>query len=73
MKIVFTNIFWGAREDLGADKSTSHVMLEANHGLVLFYDEKEAGVPIKMGCKPLVHFLVEEMAQEPCEGCCEHS
>jgi hypothetical protein len=26
----------------------------------------------KMGCNPVVCFLVEEMAQEPCEGCFEH-
>jgi hypothetical protein len=30
-------------------------------------------VPVKMGCKPVVHFPVEEMTQEPCEGCCENS
>jgi hypothetical protein len=29
-------------------------------------------VPIKMSCNPIVHFLVEEMAQEPYEGFYEH-
>jgi hypothetical protein len=27
----------------------------------------------KTGCKPVVCFPIEEMSQETCEGCCEHS
>jgi hypothetical protein len=35
------------------------------------YDVKEAHVPTKRGCNPVVNFPIEEMTQEPCEGCCE--
>jgi hypothetical protein len=39
----------------------------------VFYVEEEACVPVKSRCKPMKHFYVEKMTQEPCEGCCEHS
>jgi hypothetical protein len=58
---------------MSVGKSTNHVVLEETIIGYVFKLEIEACVPIKMGCKPVVHFIVEEMAQEPCEGYCEHS
>jgi hypothetical protein len=48
-------------------------VLEGSHCLTIFYDGNEAGMPMKIGCKTVVHFPIEEMDQEPCEGLCEHS
>jgi hypothetical protein len=46
-------------------------LMETIIGLWFFFGNVVC-VPVKMGCVPLVYFLVEEMAQNPYEGCCEH-
>jgi hypothetical protein len=65
-------VFGQQRKSMRDGKRTNHGILEGSHCLVVFYVEKEACVPVKMGCKPVV-FSVEEMTQEPCEGYCENS
>jgi len=39
----------------------------------LIFVEIEACVPIKMNFNSVVHFSIDEMAQEPYEGFYEHS
>jgi len=72
-RIIFTCSFWATKEEHGAGKRTEHGILQGIHCLVVFYVEEEAHVPLKMGCKYAMCFLVEEMTPEPSESCCEKS
>jgi hypothetical protein len=59
----------GSNKRIECWEENQHVVLEGNHCLVVFYAKKEACVHVKTICKHVVHFPIEKITQEPCEGC----